>query len=90
VKPSIRSKRLVPLLITLFALSAASAARASETRRIYNHRIHTVDRTGGSYGSIHAGRFGKHHGYSDAEFEWRHCGRDLYRNRHSESRLHGH
>jgi hypothetical protein len=32
VKPSIRSKRLVPLLITLFALSAASAARASDTR----------------------------------------------------------
>jgi hypothetical protein len=33
VKPSIRSKTLVPLLITLFAFSAASAAHASHARR---------------------------------------------------------
>jgi hypothetical protein len=32
VKPSIRSKRLVPLLLTLFALSAASAAHAIDAR----------------------------------------------------------
>jgi hypothetical protein len=32
VKPSIRSKRFVPLLITLFALSAASATHASDAR----------------------------------------------------------
>jgi hypothetical protein len=33
VKPSIRSKSLAPLLITLFALSAASVAYASDSRR---------------------------------------------------------
>ena len=33
MKPSIRSKRLVSLLITLFALSAVSVAHASDARR---------------------------------------------------------
>ena len=32
MKPSIRSKSLAPLLITLFALTAVSAAHASDTR----------------------------------------------------------
>ena len=33
MKPSIRSKNFVPFLITLFALSAASATHASDARR---------------------------------------------------------
>ena len=33
MKPSIRSKSLAPLLITLFALAAVSAAHASDARR---------------------------------------------------------
>ena len=33
MKPSIRSRRLVPLLITLFALSVAPAAHANDGRR---------------------------------------------------------
>ena len=100
MKTRIRSRNLAPLLITLFALAAVSAAHASDARNCSTASVagkfgFTTTGTIPALGPVAAtgvftqDQVGEHHRYSDSEFEWRHCGRDLYGDRHSESRLHG-
>ena len=101
MKPSIRSKSLAPLLITLFALTAVSAAHASDTRNCSTTSVagkfgFTTTGSIPAIGTVAAtGIFTQHASGNITGTQTRSLNgdiadRDLYGNCHSESRLHGH